>query len=1199
VRSAQLELRLQSLNAPGTATIHQVTRSWVEGTKWGTGTADGATWFTHDGTNTWTSAGGDINAPAVAETAIDGSETWVSWEIAPLVEHWLAGEPNYGLLIKPDSALDQANFASKENATVGVQPKLTITYACECGSPCLAPQGSGNLLMVVVNPTTLVPADAYKKALFESWGYTVTVISESANQTAYDTDIANSDVVYISETVNSTQVGTKLANAPIGVVSEDGSYNSDLGLATGSGYTMGSAIVVTDASHYITAPFPAGPLDIYSAAMEGLTVAGTEAPGLQTLADWGTAGSLVVLDEGVTTTGGGTAAGRRVMLPLGRVANFNWDYLNANGRLLVQRALQWGTGDIGGAPKYLLLVTLGSTPTAQEQLRIDLIESWGYSVNLIEEGDSQANFDAALAANDVAYIPQSVASPTLGARLANASIGVVNEDGEQVDELGFSGGILYKTNHEIDVVDNTHYITQPFATGFLTFLSSDQSVHMLSGQITPGLRTLGQTLNTGSQYKPSLAVLGAGDELSGGGTAAGRRVELPWGGGTFDFTALNTDGQTIMQRAIEWAEGAGVDPAPAYNVLMIVGNLTLSSKDVGYKALIESWGHTVTLIDDGDSQANYDTAMAAADVILASGSAIGSSILDKPTNTTKGMVNEVNGKIDNFGFSSSTSATANFDTFSKTDAAHYITEPFAGNAVTVFTSSLTNPVPGGTLAPDLQNVGEVSGTLALGTLDAGATRYDGNPSPGRRVHLPYDIAETTDMTDDGKTILRRSLEWAAGAGSSNPTAPIAHWKLDETTGSTAIDSAGGHNGTLINGFSWDTGVIDGGLSFDGVNDYINVPHDTNLTFTGGLTFTAWGNTLDTSGGYKAILAKDTPGNGASNYWFGIENDELVFGFWAAGSFRTVKTTDSNLQSGTWYHLAASFDNATDEVRLYVDGTEVQVGSITYEPTVETADLWIGHSPDGEYWNGKLDDVRIYNTVLGGSEISDLAAAGGGGGGGSPAGPVFEEFTEGRRASPGGESVSIPKPGGTAVGDLLIAAIATDGDTVSTLSPSASWNLTQFDIGQDGGGAVTLGIWWKIADGTEPGNLVYSWTGSEHAYGWIMRFTGHDPGSPIATASMNGGTDRNPTSNNLITGTDGNLILRLGGFDDDDITVDLPGLPGHTAITMDRSGTAVQNTVSGGAGYVIQPTAGDTGTSNFALTAREEFRTVTIAIRPAP
>jgi hypothetical protein len=75
-----------------------------------------------------------------------------------------------------------------------------------------------------------------------------------------------------------------------------------------------------------------------------------------------------------------------------------------------------------------------------------------------------------------------------------------------------------------------------------------------------------------------------------------------------------------------------------------------------------------------------------------------------------------------------------------------------------------------------------------------------------------------------------------------------------------------------------------------------------------------------------------------------------------------------------------------------------------------------------------------------------------------------------------------------------------------------------------------------------------------------------------------------------------MVLRMGGFDDDDITLDNPGLSGHTTITMDKSGTGI-GTASGGAGYVIQPTAGNSGTSAFSLTGSEQYRTVTISIAP--
>ena len=77
-----------------------------------------------------------------------------------------------------------------------------------------------------------------------------------------------------------------------------------------------------------------------------------------------------------------------------------------------------------------------------------------------------------------------------------------------------------------------------------------------------------------------------------------------------------------------------------------------------------------------------------------------------------------------------------------------------------------------------------------------------------------------------------------------------------------------------------------------------------------------------------------------------------------------------------------------------------------------------------------------------------------------------------------------------------------------------------------------------------------------------------------------------------------VVLRLGGFDDDDINTGAPGLSGHTAINMGDSGNG-GSTASGGSGYVLQSTAGGSGTSSFALTDSEEYRAVTIAITPAP
>jgi hypothetical protein len=437
--------------------------------------------------------------------------------------------------------------------------------------------------------------------------------------------------------------------------------------------------------------------------------------------------------------------------------------------------------------------------------------------------------------------------------------------------------------------------------------------------------------------------------------------------------------------ASEIAELAAGGGGASYTVLLVSGDAAApSAKDLGMEALMAGWGFTVDWIDDGDTQANFDTKMAAADVVYVSGTVSGGTLGSKVTGVTKGVVNEINGKLDNFGFSSGTSTYALSDRFTKTDAGHYISEPFGGDWATVFTTGQSMPIPSGTLAPDLQNVGEVSGLAGLVTLAAGATRWDGNPAPARRVHLPYMNADSTELTADGETIMERAIRWAAGEGS-------------------------------------DTG----------------------------------------------------------------------------------------------------------------------------------------------------------------------------GGGGGPAGVTFEEFTEAAASST--TTLDLTKPAGTAAGDLLIATLATDGSTAGSMSPPAGW--TVIDLANQSG-AVTYGVWWKLAGASEPASYTFSWSGNEAAYGTVMRFTGHDPADPIDISATGGGSASAPSSPAVTTTVADTMILRLGGFDDDDITTDAPGLTGHTAITMDDTGNG-PSTTSSGAGYVMQATAGDSGTSTFALTGSEEYRTVTIAIAPAP
>jgi type II secretory pathway pseudopilin PulG len=163
--------------------------------------------------------------------------------------------------------------------------------------------------------------------------------------------------------------------------------------------------------------------------------------------------------------------------------------------------------------------------------------------------------------------------------------------------------------------------------------------------------------------------------------------------------------------------------------------------------------------------------------------------------------------------------------------------------------------------------------------------------------------------------------------------------------------------------------------------------------------------------------------------------------------------------------------------------------------------------------------------------------------------TYETFSE-EKVDAGDTSVTTQTPV-TNEGDLLIAAVATDGDTSLSLAPPMAEGWTQIDV-DDYSNQVTLGAWWKLAEDSESTEHQFTWSGSQQAYGWMMKFTGHDPENPINDYSSYGESNVSPTSPAVSTTVSNSMILRLGTFDGSNIVEDTPGLSGHTAVTMDSA-----------------------------------------------
>ncbi len=269
--------------------------------------------------------------------------------------------------------------------------------------------------------------------------------------------------------------------------------------------------------------------------------------------------------------------------------------------------------------------------------------------------------------------------------------------------------------------------------------------------------------------------------------------------------------------------------------------------------------------------------------------------------------------------------------------------------------------------------------------------------------VDYDpVADTAVLYLDGLTAFGNNSEkiiaahLGVGAGSlSTNSGPLAHWKLDDSSGTTALDSVGGHDGTLTNGPVWDAGgKINGALDFDGADDHILVPHSADLAITDKITITAWVNNQDSSlSRFYRVISKEQNGQ-FDAYWVSITPTAL-----AVGIGGTIFTTPITMATDQWYHLAFSFDDDADELKLYFDGVLMKTESTTVTLNANTADVQIGNSWQGtKGWDGLLDDVRIYDYVLGATDISDLFVAGGGGGGGGGGTPGYVEMYQAWSAS---------------------------------------------------------------------------------------------------------------------------------------------------------------------------------------------------------
>jgi len=215
------------------------------------------------------------------------------------------------------------------------------------------------------------------------------------------------------------------------------------------------------------------------------------------------------------------------------------------------------------------------------------------------------------------------------------------------------------------------------------------------------------------------------------------------------------------------------------------------------------------------------------------------------------------------------------------------------------------------------------------------------------------------------------------------TGPVAYWTFDEGTGTTARDISGyGHDGTLMNGPAWVPGKIGTALQFNGVNQYVSAPNHSDFAITGELTLSAWiKTTADTTGTDQGIIWKGDDTVAAPNwgnlYRLAVKDNKA--NFLVVGSDNTVYKSNSvsNINDGNWHHLAGVFSKRYTPyyLFLYVDGgnpvATVPMSGQQLKTSNQPISIGSEYPNYAGYFNGAVDDVRIYQRALSGQEISDI------------------------------------------------------------------------------------------------------------------------------------------------------------------------------------------------------------------------------------
>lgn len=192
-----------------------------------------------------------------------------------------------------------------------------------------------------------------------------------------------------------------------------------------------------------------------------------------------------------------------------------------------------------------------------------------------------------------------------------------------------------------------------------------------------------------------------------------------------------------------------------------------------------------------------------------------------------------------------------------------------------------------------------------------------------------------------------------------------YWKLDEGAGLTTADASGnGVTGTLQNGAGWAPAGVGGkALALNGASQYVDLGTPAFPAGFAARSMCGWAKPANVSPGFRWIFAYGTPA--LSSAMFIGMNGTFLFGGGYGDDLFVDPLWDTN-----WHHVALTYDGAT--AILYFDGVQVASGAKNWPLIPFRAHLGRQVNNAAEFWQGLIDEVRMYDRVLTPAEVAALS-----------------------------------------------------------------------------------------------------------------------------------------------------------------------------------------------------------------------------------